>query len=79
VDGCGGTVDCGTCRAGLVCGGGGPNGCGAASCAPSTCGSLGLECGAISDGCSKVLDCGTCSAGETCRGGQCGGGGQEGQ
>ena len=70
IDGCGGTLECGTCPDTEVCGGGGrPNVCGAASCLPTTCEALGGECGRMGDGCGGVLDCGTCTAPETCGGG----------
>jgi hypothetical protein len=68
-DGCGGTLECGTCASGETCGGGGvPNQCGAPSCTPKTCASQGFTCGAQSDGCGDVLQCGSCTKG-TCGGG----------
>ncbi|QDE65565.1 tryptophan synthase alpha chain [Myxococcus xanthus] len=70
IDGCGGTLDCGACGPGEVCGGGGRhNVCGPAPCEPTTCEALGLNCGPVSDGCEDVLDCGTCTAPESCGGG----------
>ncbi len=66
-DGCGGTLDCGTCTGGDSCGGGGTaNVCG---CTPDTCGSLGFDCGSVSDGCGGTLNCGTCTGGDSCGGG----------
>ncbi len=68
-DGCGGTLDCGTCTAPETCGGGGtPNVCGSA-CSPRTCADAGASCGSIDDGCGETRDCGTCAAPETCGGG----------
>lgn len=45
-DGCGGTLDCGTCN---------PN------CKAKTCAALGKTCGKHDDGCGKLVDCGPCS------------------
>jgi hypothetical protein len=68
-DGCGQTIQCGTCQPGETCGAGGvANVCGAGSCTPTTCAARGKNCGVISDGCSDVLSCGTCSAPQTCGG-----------
>ncbi len=47
------------------------------SCTPSTCTSLGANCGSIVDGCGGILYCGTCSTGTCGYGGNanvCGGG-----
>jgi hypothetical protein len=77
-DGCGGTLNCGTCTLPQTCGGGGtPYQCGGtAGCIPLTCAQLGLACGPSGDGCGGTLNCGTCSSGNTCGGGgvagQCG-------
>jgi hypothetical protein len=70
-DGCGGSLDCGTCTTGCeVCGGGGtPSVCGGACCVPTTCTALGIECGPAGDGCGGMLSCGTCPSGESCGGG----------
>jgi RHS repeat-associated protein len=66
-DGCGGTLDCGTCASPQTCGGGGvPNVCG---CTPTTCGAQGKDCGSISDGCGGGLECGTCTPPQSCGGG----------
>lgn len=52
-DGCGGTLDCGSCSG--VCDNG-------VCCTPETCISLGKSCGSYSDGCGGTLNCGnTCS------------------
>jgi hypothetical protein len=71
-DGCGGSVDCGSCPAGQVCGGGQ---C-ANACTPGAC-PANVLCGPWGDGCGGLIaSCGTCPAGETCGGGgvkyQCG-------
>jgi hypothetical protein len=50
-NGCGGTVDCGSC---------------VPPCVPTTCTAQGAECGKIGDGCSNVLECGNCPPGQTC-------------
>ena len=69
-DGCGGTLDCGTCMPPQWCGGSGsPNVCGWHLCTPKTCQQLGLDCGAAPDGCGGELSCGTCPVGKTCGGG----------
>jgi hypothetical protein len=69
-DGCGGTLECGTCPAGQTCGGGGTaNVCGAPPpppCQPTTCEAAGAECGSMGDGCEGTLECGTCPEGQTC-------------
>lgn len=57
-DGCGGTMDCGSCAAGDSCGGGGtPGMCGHLTCTPVTCASSGAACGTGSDGCSGMISC----------------------
>jgi hypothetical protein len=67
VDNCGGTLNCGSCSAPLMCGGGGTaNVCG---CAPTSCVAQGKNCGSISDGCGGTLNCGSCSGSQTCGGG----------
>jgi hypothetical protein len=50
-NGCGGTVDCGSC---------------VPECVPTTCAAQDAECGKIGDGCSDVIDCGDCPPGQTC-------------
>ena len=72
LDGCGGTVSCGECPAGLTCGGDGvENVCGGGSCEPQTCEGVGVSCGLAGDGCGDVLECGGCAAGERCAAGTC--------
>ena len=69
-DGCGGTLDCGTCAAGTICGGGGvASVCGTMSCVPTTCAAQGLSCGPAGNGCGGTLDCGSCATSTTCGGG----------
>jgi hypothetical protein len=79
-DGCGGTVDCGTCTAPQYCGAASPSVCGVGpglladgGCRPKTCQDLGYNCGPAGDGCGNALDCGSCTAPNIC-----GGGGQPG-
>jgi hypothetical protein len=84
-DGCGGSLDCGTCNSPQYCGGGGFSKCGGNNglapdggnpCTPQTCSSLGYDCGPAGDGCGNVLQCGTCTAPQFCGGGgpaKCGG------
>ena len=80
-DGCGGVLQCGSCKAPQSCGGGGKASiCGGASaCVPKTCASLNVNCGPIGDGCGgAVASCGACTSPQICGGGgkpsQCGGG-----
>jgi hypothetical protein len=85
-DGCGGTIDCGTCASPYLCGGGGtPNRCGnpyaddaGVVCKPQTCATANANCGLIGDGCGGTVNCGTCTSPDICGGGgvpsQCGGG-----
>jgi hypothetical protein len=86
-DGCGGTVDCGSCPSGKQCGIGGFSKCGdptvtpdgAPACTPQTCASLNYDCGLSGDGCGgQIGPCGTgtCTAPAFCGGGgpnKCGG------
>jgi hypothetical protein len=83
-DGCGNTINCGTCISPAFCGGGGFSQCGGNAaladggslCMPQSCSSLGYNCGPASDGCGNLLNCGTCTAPAFCGGGgfsQCGG------
>lgn len=77
-DGCGGTLDCGSCVEPQTCGGGGtPNVCG---CTPTTCEAQGKDCGSVDDGCGTSLECGTCVEPQICGGtgvaNVCGGGEQ---
>jgi hypothetical protein len=70
-DGCGNTIQCGTCTAPDTCGGGGtPSVCGNSTpCVPKTCTTLGDTCGQQGDGCGNVIQCGTCTLPQTCGGG----------
>lgn len=70
-DECGGTLDCGTCKGSLICGGGSPNVCGSAPCVPQTCAGLGKSCGSVGDGCGKLIECGVCTTGYSCVSGAC--------
>ncbi len=68
-DGCGTTIDCGTCDTanGFSCGGGGiASQCGKPACTPTTCALSGKNCGALADGCGKIIQCGTCGTGQVC-------------
>ena len=63
-DGCGGTLDCGSCTAPRTCGGGGtPNVCGC----PLNC--AGRICGTVTNSCGQQVSCGTCpsNAPKCCR------------
>ncbi len=66
-DGCGGTLNCGTCTNGDTCKSG------QCACAnKKTCTDLKLACGNAPDGCGGSLDCGKCSgANEGCVNGAC--------
>jgi hypothetical protein len=68
-DGCGGTLDCGSCGAGLTCQN---NAC---LCTPTTCAAQGTNCGTISNGCGGTLDCGLCLPGVMCVNNVCQGAG----
>ena len=69
-DGCGNTLNCGSCTAPQTCGGGGtPNVCGSPPCTPKTCTQLGANCGTLGDGCGNTINCGSCPAPKTCGGG----------
>ena len=84
-DGCGGVIQCGSCTApkicggggqGSVCGGGGINGPDGGVCVPLAQCPVN-SCGPIADGCGGLLQCGSCNAPQICGGGgiasQCGG------
>jgi N-acetylneuraminic acid mutarotase len=70
-NGCGGTVSCGTCPTGQVCGWGStPNVCAVPlACVPTTCAAQGLSCGPAGNGCGGSLNCGTCPSPQVCGGG----------
>jgi len=55
-NGCGGTINCGTCVKGNQCTN---NVC---TCIPATCASLGKTCGTWDDGCKGKLNCGAACA-----------------
>ncbi len=72
-DGCGGSIDCGSCTTPETCGGAGLHftcgsaGTGSGSCTPRTCAQAGAVCGVVADGCGGLTaSCGTCASGETC-------------
>jgi len=65
-DGCEGTLECGECAEGLICGLYSPNRCGSELCVPLTCEAAVAACGEIDDGCDGVWDCGECAEGLTC-------------
>jgi hypothetical protein len=68
-DGCGGSLNCGTCSGCEVCGGGGQASvCGGTCCQPTTCAAQGIQCGFAGDGCGGQLTCPACAAGQTCGG-----------
>src|SRR5262245_7349702 len=57
-DGCGGTLNCGSCSGGAVCSN---NQC-VTACQTAQCGT---SCGTIDDGCGGTRDCGGCPSGQT--------------
>jgi hypothetical protein len=61
-DGCGGTLDCGTCPEGHDC----SAGLCRAPCVPTTCEAAGRDCGRIPDGCGATLQCGSCAGSLVC-------------
>ncbi len=74
-DGCGGTINCGTCSPPMACGGGGiPNVCGQGVCNPETdaafCQRFSATCGVIANldncGVQRSVNCGSCPAGDAC-------------
>ncbi len=77
-DGCGGTIDCGSCSASEYCGGGGFDQCGGSTglapdggvpCVPATTCPAGQNCGQAADGCGGLLSCGSCTSPQYCGGG----------
>jgi len=69
-DGCGGLVDCAGCSAGSYCDG---SACRPQECTPSTCASLGFNCGEHADGCGGIArdaqgneSCGACTGNQQC-------------
>ena len=84
-DGCGGTIECGSCPLPTACGESGFSQCGggvglgpdgAPLCTPKTCTDLGFTCGPAADGCGGLLQCGICQYPDECGGagvpGRCG-------
>jgi hypothetical protein len=65
-NGCGGTLNCGTCAGGQTCTN---NIC--TACTPTTCAAQGKNCGSISNGCGGTLNCGTCGRRKTCANNVC--------
>jgi hypothetical protein len=65
-DGCGDTIECGSCPAGDVCTN---NQC--TVCIPKTTCDGVTGCGGISDGCGGSLQCNTCGGGMVCQNGEC--------
>lgn len=64
-DGCGGTIDCGTCGAGSTCGAAAfANLC----CGPTTCFDQATNCGVMPTNCGGTENCGDCSKGFVCGG-----------
>ncbi|MEZ4266454.1 MAG: DUF4091 domain-containing protein [Myxococcota bacterium] len=61
-DGCDGTLQCGGCDDGDICGLVAPNTC-SPVCVPSGCDGA---CGAVPNGCGATIQCGGCGSGETC-------------
>jgi hypothetical protein len=71
-DGCGGTLQCGLCVGGGLCGASAPNRCAnGASCGAGACASRGAACGVITDPCNAAVDCGTCANGANCVANRC--------
>ncbi len=64
-DGCGGSMNCGTCPMGQTC----LNNQCVPACPPKTCNDLHAECGTIGDGCGGTIECGNCLLGLHCGGG----------
>jgi hypothetical protein len=63
-DGCGGTLQCGSCAAPQTCGGGNPGTPGVCGCTKATCAAG--ECGRRADGCGGTLTCIPATDGNTC-------------
>jgi hypothetical protein len=65
-NGCGGTVNCGSCTLPQTCGGGTPSNPNVCGCTPtSTQCPAGDVCGTVNDSCGNPINCGSCEAG-TC-------------
>lgn len=66
-DGCGGTLDCGTCATGYICNS--QYMC-ESTCQPNPSSCMGL-CGCVPNGCGEIMNCGSCAdAGPACPAGQ---------
>jgi hypothetical protein len=71
-DGCGGSINCGTCAAPSTCSGanGGPGTCSACTPVTNSCGTA--LCGFAKDNCGNSVSCGACPTGFFCNtSGQC--------
>ncbi len=72
-DGCGGTLNCGTCSTGQTCNTNGQCVC-TAETNPAFCSRLGKNCqftGNDNCGTSRTVNCGSCATGQTCSNGVC--------
>jgi hypothetical protein len=67
-DGCGGTLQCGSCGSGMVCSA--SNTC-VPACTPTTCAAQGATCGLLASGCGGTLQCGACSGTDLCTNNVC--------
>lgn len=65
LDGCDGTLNCGSCQSGYNCQN---NKC---VCQPKTCLELSAECGTIDNGCGTQLNCGSCLSPDVCENNAC--------
>ncbi|MFL5320615.1 MAG: PQQ-binding-like beta-propeller repeat protein [Myxococcaceae bacterium] len=65
-DGCGGTLQCGSCASGEACTNAHVCEPVQSACVPKSCAELNRECGATDDGCGHALACGTCANAGTC-------------
>ena len=66
-NGCGGTLNCGSCSSNYICSGGL---CVLENTCTDTCNSLGYECGTY-EICGESTNCGSCGTGENCENGLC--------
>jgi hypothetical protein len=65
-NGCGGSLNCGTCQSGYLCT---ANVC--TACMPTSCAAQSKDCGSVPDGCGGNLQCGQCVAGMVCSANVC--------
>ncbi len=63
-NGCGGTINCGGCPTGQICGAN--NTCSAANCTKTDCAMQGATCGVVADGCGGTVTCPGCASGQVC-------------